>query len=203
MVEKTIQKKAVSIKWVIVLGIVCIVLLAGLVETNVILNDLESQISEKNNEISSLKSQLSSIQNLLLRYMNFLNQSNSELADKDAQIASLRSQISMLTNYLNLNASISLVYNQALEQNANNYTVIWSNPLAYAGYLTVSVQSSSNTTYVQVLYSAFGVNYNNTITVGKGGIAAFPVLPALVEIRMGNKEPSGTVNATISIIYHY
>ena len=63
MAEKTSQKKVVGRTVAIALGMVCIVLVAGLVGAIAVytpmVNNLESQTAEKDNTISSLNSQIS------------------------------------------------------------------------------------------------------------------------------------------------
>jgi hypothetical protein len=47
----------------------------------------------------------------------------------------------------------------------------------YAGYISVNVTSSTtNTTYVEAIYYAHGISYDNTINVGTNGTAIFPVI---------------------------
>lgn len=75
--------------------------------------------------------------------------------------------------------------------------------LQFAGYVTVYVQSSSNTTYVTLSYSYREVAYQNTVTVGTNGTAAFPVLPALVKINVGNTDTVSPVTTSIMAIYYY
>jgi hypothetical protein len=95
------------------------------------------------------------------------------------------------------------VYNQAVNQAADANTTIFTNVIYYAGYVSVDVQSNSTTTYVEVIYSSYGVNYDNSVTVGTSGTAAFPVLPGSVEIRVGNTETVDSVNATVTATYYY
>ena len=162
---------------------------------------LESQITEKDNEISSLNSQLSSLQTVILRYMFFLNNSNNEIAYKDSQIAMLNSQISTLNNIVSLNVSTILI-EKTVTQEAGEGTTIWNDALQFAGYIKADIQSSSNTTYVEVSYSSYGVNYHGVARVGNG-TASFPILPALVTIKVGNSESEGYVTTTISVTYYY
>jgi hypothetical protein len=204
MAEKTSQKKVVGRTVAIALGLVCIVLLAGLGGAIVVytpmINNLESQTAEKDNTISSLNNTISSLNRQISVLQNTLNQNNS---DTSAEIAALNAQISSLTNMLYLNASGVLVYNQAMTQDAGAYTTIWNDILNIAGYVTVAVQSSSNTTYVAVAYSTLGVYYNNNVTVGTSGTAAFSVLPGLIEIRVGNTDLVDPVTATVTATYYY
>lgn len=194
------QNKVVNRTVVIALGLVCIVLLAGLVSALVVyvpmVNNLQSQMTEKDNAISSLNSQISALN-------NSFNQINASSSAKDTQIAALSSQLASYANILTLNVSAYLVYNQPVSQAASANTTIFTDVLYYAGFVSVAVQSDSNTTYVEVIYSYYGVNYDNNATVGKSGTAAFPVLPATVAIRVGNTELVDPVNATVTATYVY
>jgi hypothetical protein len=86
-----------------------------------------------------------------------------------------------LTSTLDIDKSTVWVDNQTISQPAGSYTDL-NFTASYAGYVSVNVQTSTtNTTYVEVIYSAYlGINYDNTITVGTSGTAAFPVLPFLI-----------------------
>ncbi|MCJ7559931.1 hypothetical protein MUO79_04855 [Candidatus Bathyarchaeota archaeon] len=200
MAEKTSQKKVVGRTVAIALGMVCIVLVAGLVGAIAVytpmVNNLESQTAEKDNTISSLNSQISALTNLVANYANSLNQSDSEMA-------ALNSQISVLTSIVYLNESEYLVYGQAGSLDADANTTVFTDVLYYAGYVSVYVQSNSTTTYVEVIYSSYGVNYDNNVTVGTSGTAAFPVLPGLIEIRVGNTDTVNPVTATVTATYYY
>jgi hypothetical protein len=193
MTEKTTLKRANGRTLVTVLAITHVVLLASLVGTIAIyfsaVNDLQAQLAEKDSVISSLNSQLSSIENSLF-------ESRSGNLAKDSQIASLQ-------NIINLNLSEVLVNNQHITQDANTSTYFVNNTIKCAGYVSVNVQSSTDTAYIELAYSSYGVNYDNKITVGTNGTAVFPVLPPLIEIRFGNTNPVETANATITAIYYY
>jgi hypothetical protein len=104
----------------------------------------------------------------------------------DSDYDSLNSQNTNLYNIVNLADSTVWVNDTTVTQTASNYTS-WHFYGSYAGYVLVSVQTSTtDTTYVEVIYSAvysaYSINYDNTITVGTNGIAAFPVLFAPEEI---------------------
>jgi hypothetical protein len=194
------QNKVFNRTVAIALGLVCIVLLAGLVSALVVyvpmVNDLRSQMTEKDKAISSLNSQISALN-------NSFNQINASSSNKDTQIAALTSQLASYANILTLNVSAYLVYDQPVSQAASENTTVFTDVLYYAGYVSVAVQSDSNTTYVEVIYSYYGVIYDNNVTVGTSGTAAFPVLPATVAIRVGNTELVDPVNATVTATYIY
>jgi hypothetical protein len=208
------QKKVVNRTMVIALGLTCLILAAGLVGSIAVympmVNNLQSQITEKDNTISSLNNTISSLNNTISSLNNTissLNRTNQVLQDAISQLSLnqsyLNSQISYLGNITILNASAYLVYNQAGSLNADANTTVFSDELFYAGYVSVGVQSNSTTTYVEVIYSSYGVNYDNSVTVGTSGTAVFPVLPGTVEIRVGNTEAVDSVTATVTATYWY
>ncbi|MCW4044290.1 MAG: hypothetical protein NWE94_02085 [Candidatus Bathyarchaeota archaeon] len=204
VVAKPITKTIVVNRTVtLTLGLICIVLAASLVGAIAYYAPLASnsetlaaELEEKENLISSMNATIISLQ-------SSLNQSSNIASSKDSQIAALNYQISNLFNYLNLNVSAMLVYNQSFYQEANTNTSIYYDVVQFAGYVTVQVQSSSNTTYVRLAYSSYGVNYDNTIVVGTAGTAAFPVLPGIIDLRVGNTEESDAVGAAITATYTY
>lgn len=201
--EKTV--KTSNRKIVAALGVLCIILLAGLAGTLILyiqtvdslnqqvaekastLAALNSQLSEKDDEVSSLNSQISALQNTLKA--------------KDSQLSYLNSSILRLQNYLYLNVSETLVSTDITVE-ANSTTTVWYDFLPFAGYILVYVQSSSNTTYVELSYVYHEVNYHSIVRVGNNGTAAFPILPATVEIKVGNLD-AASADTSIMAVYFY
>jgi hypothetical protein len=178
MRDQTSGKKVVSRKMAIGLGMVCIILLVSLVGTLLVYS---SMLNEKNNEISAL---------------------NQQLANRDMVIASLNSQVAYFTSIANLTQSTIWVNLKTISIQASSEAV-WSEIANYAGYVSVQVYSSTAAnTYVRVIYSSHGVNYDSQINVGSGGTGVFPVLPAPIQISVGNPTPT-VANATVTIVYHY
>ncbi len=205
--EKKGQRKIVSRMMVIALGIICIVLVAGLVGAIAVympmVSNLESQIAEKNSTILSLNSQISSLNSQVLSLQDNLEQVNSTVEDYKEALDAFNLQVEYYLSVIYLNESGYLVAPQSFTQVANTSDVIYSEIISYAGYVSVAVESSSNTTYAQVAYSSYGVNYNNTVTLGTGGTAVFPVLPGTIVVSVGNTELVDDVNGTVSAIYRY
>ena len=115
----------------------------------------------------------------------------------------MNAQVSNLTNIVNLAKSTIWVNSQTISQPANSYTY-WNISASYAGYVSVNVQSSTTTnTYVEVVYSSHGVNYDNKIVVGTSGTAVFPILPASIEVRVGNTNLINGATETVTITYYY
>jgi hypothetical protein len=208
--EKMGKRKAISRNAVIALVLV-LALLVSLVSVVVIyvpmVSNLQSQITEKDNTIVTLSAQVSAIQSAL-------NQIASNMTAKDTQINELTAQLSSIADEYNAiladyNAIIALgktgilLSNFSFAQAANSSTVIWSDVVQYAGYVAVQLQSNSNTTYARVAYTSFGVDFNQSITVGESGTAAFPVLPGTIEVSVGNTEPIDSVNGTVAATYVY
>ena len=214
--EKKGPKKIFGKTMVIALGLICIVLAACLVSALAVympmVSNLESQITEMDNQIvekdstisslnntlSSLRSQLSSLTNLIANYSYSLNQSYSEIDWLNSQISQYRSII-----YLNESGYLLQPATQTLTQDANASTEIYNNIIEYAGYVSVAIESNSTTTYVQVVYSSYDVNYDHNVTLGTSGTAAFPVLPGTIVIRVGNTELDDVVTAVVTVLYSY
>ncbi len=219
-----VEKKRSGRILVIALGIICIILAVGLVgavanytsiisgKDNIIaskdsqIGSLNSENTNKDNTISSLNSQITTKDNTIASL-------NSEVASKDSQISSLNSQVSSLQNQVNnLNDIVNLaqsavwIDDQTISQPAGSYTY-WTPAFSasYAGYVSVWVQTSTTTnTYVRVIYTAYGIHYDQQIGVGTGGTAVFPLLPcSSIDIRVGNTNLINGATETITITYHY
>ena len=172
-------------------------------ELNQEINSLQSNITLLNQQINTLQSKINQ-QNQLI---SSLQSQNAELQQKinslQSQIAELNQEISTLTNIVNLQEQTTLVYQQTISQPALSYTY-WNFQLQYAGYIVVYVYSSTTTnTYVEVVWSYNGINYDQSITVGASGNAAFPVLPTTVQVRVGNTNIFNGATETVSIVYVY
>ena len=211
--ETSVQKK--SIIKVIALAVVCIILAASLVGVIAVYLPVQSQISEKDETINSLNQQIAELELELSQSPDPTTYQNT-IAFYVAQIASLNSQLSdlndtvtyVLADYESLQTIVRLgksgtLYDATSIQNANTAATLWNDQLDYAGYIVVQATASSNTTYAEVLYTfeEFNLDYNQTL--GIAGTALFPVLPGIVEVRIGNTMTSGTNNANVTATYYY
>jgi hypothetical protein len=171
MSVQTSEKKVVSRTVAIGLGIVCIVLLVGLVGA-------------------------------ILVYSSMIDNKNNKISDLNQQITSLSSQVAELVSIANLNESTAWLNFENISIQAG-YENVWNFISAYAGYVSVQVFSlTADNIYVRVDYHSYGVNYNNQIDVGMGGTVVFPVLPATIQISVGNPDMTAAT-ATVTIIYYY
>lgn len=126
-----------------------------------------------------------------------------------SQNTNLQNQINDLNVTLNLGKSYVWDINQTVGQPAGEYfSWEWyksARALPYSGYISVQVLSSTTSnTYVRAIYSIDGINYDNSITVGTGGTAVFPVVaPVDLIIRVGNTNLLYPANETVTITYYY
>jgi uncharacterized coiled-coil protein SlyX len=202
------ERKVIGRNIAIGLATVCMILAAGLfialasyLPMSAQIDSLNAQIAQKNQAISGLNLQITALQSQI----DSLNSSSTNVDYMQNQIDSLEQQIQSLYNVLYLNVSAFLVNAQDFSMQPYTNITIWDQPdtpLQYSGYVTVQVQSSSNLTYVQLLYNSYGVVYDNVVEVGNSTVA-FPVLPGPVVIVVGNTELTDSVTATVSAIYHY
>jgi hypothetical protein len=122
-----------------------------------------------------------------------------------SQITYLQAQIADLNSMLNLEKSTIWVSHQTVSQPRAEYSS-WTNTTSYAGYISVNVESSTTEkTWVWVIYSSHGVSYSELVDAGSGGIFRFPVLPSSIEIRVGNSNtwPADGATETVTITYYF
>jgi len=165
--------------------------------------NLQNQIVALQEQIDSLNSQILNLENQIQNLQNQIVELQNQIELKDSQISNLQNQVNELTKIINLEKYVVLVDYVTVNQPAGSY-VYWEIPVDYAGYLVVIVHTSTTTnTYVRVIWSSYGVNYDETINVGSSGTAVFPVLPGTIEVRVGNTNLFSGATETVTITYHY
>jgi predicted RNase H-like nuclease (RuvC/YqgF family) len=191
------------------------ILQSELASNNTESTNLKAQIDALTSQLASANSQLEAkdatqatiddYYNSLIYVLNTeVHDISSNLITANNQITSLQNQLDSLNAIANLTASVTWVNNQTVSQPAGSYTT-WSKSASYAGYVSINVSSSTtSSTYANVIYSAYGVNYNVQTNVGTSGTAYFPVLPSSnITGGVGNGLSSGTATETVTIIYYY
>lgn len=206
--EKIGKKKVGWKALAFALLMICIALSAGLIGAIAfylpMVDNLNSQILEKDTNIAALNSAVASLSSQISSLQESLNQNESYIANLEEGLEYLNSQISGYLSIIYLNESEYLPV-EPVSQNASTYTQIFQGSVKYNGYIAVTAESTSNTTYIQLLYSSYGVNYDHNVTVATSGTAYFPVLIGEVEIRLGNTDTyaGDFVNATVTARYTY
>ncbi len=202
------ERKVVGRDIAIALTAICIILAVGLVAALIVylpangqIASLNAQLAQNSQTIAGLNSRISSLDSQL----SSLNSSSNNVGYLQNQISSLQAQLANYENILSFNAS-SAFLSQDFSMDPSSNDTIWNQPTSnfqYAGYVTVAVQSSSPTTFVELSYNSLGVVYDNVVTVGTNGTASFPILPGNVLISLGNHEASSTVTGTVSAKYYF
>lgn len=198
-------------KWnlkLIALAVACVVLAASLVSILAVYQptNLQAQINDKNKEIANLQAQISSLTTQLsgnltdiTSYQSQIQSLNTQLTNLTSELNTADSQLATSNNIVIMNTTQTLL--SSTTKIINNSTDVFDSAVVYAGYLVVKATSNSTAAYAEVKYSAYGVNYNQNVTVGKSGTAVFPVLPATIDVKIG--APYAIVNATVTVTYYY
>lgn len=212
MTQQTTPKNPWDLK-VIALTVICIVLAASLVgiiafSPSAGNADLQAQLTEKDNTIASLNAQLA--QALLDAQNSGLDPNTA--ASYEAEIMQLNQQIaylnSTLTDTSDLQALLALqvrgdLYGNAFTQGAGEITTLYNGGIGYGGYLIISEEATSNTTYVYVQCEFGQYIWAHNQTIGNAGTIVCPVLPGTLTVKIGNLDTANmnTVNATITYYY--
>ena len=205
------QQKVVGRSIAIILGAICVVLAVGMVVALIAylpaasqIDALNSQVTQKNQSITALNSEIAAL-NSQISSQNGQNSTTSNAA-LQLQISQLQDDLNSLNNVVYMNASGTLVSSQSFSLDSNTNATVWNQdnaPLVFPGYVIVQLSSSSNTTFVELSYAAYGVIYDNIVKLGTSGQTAFPVLPGSITIALGNTETNATVKGTVTATYYY
>jgi hypothetical protein len=219
-------KKMVSRNVAIGLGIICIILIAGLSGVMAYYVSLhhhtDSDYDSLTSQNTNLQNQINQLQTWLNGNETLLNQTQTWLS---GNITSLQSQINSLTS---LAGGVPFVLSGGVEPNLANSTEItntivvandqtvtqgagylsdFSLSASYPGYVSVYVQNSTVAgTWVQLFYSdVYGFIYAPEVTVNVGNSAVFPVLPSNITIGVGNGNTiiEGGASEIVTIAYYY
>ncbi|MGB9842074.1 MAG: hypothetical protein ACPLKZ_05040 [Candidatus Bathyarchaeales archaeon] len=205
--DKKPPKKTFGKTIVIALGLMCIILAAGLIGALAVymprVNSLEAQVAEKDSTILSLNTQILTLNGQIASLNSQVSTLQEQLNQTNTTMAALQSAIMTYRSILYLNESQYLFSARTVTQEANTTTIAYEGELIYAGYISIGVESNSTTTYVRVVYSYAEVYCDYNVTVGTKGTAAFPVLPGPIQIMVGNTENENTVTATLTARYRY
>jgi flagellar basal body-associated protein FliL len=194
---------------VIALAIICVILAASLVGVIAFYQptttNLQSQIAEKDNTISSLNQTIDYLHATTTNtsvYMQQIVYLEQELSSMNDTLTSAYENMIYYENLTQLQASSILIYQQQGTIANNTWVDAYNNVLRYAGYIVVQATSTTNSTYVETLYSSYRVNFDQNVTLGMSGTAVFPVLPGTVEVRIGNLDQTSAV-VTVTVSYYY
>jgi hypothetical protein len=201
-------KKMVSRSVAIALGIICIILVAGL---GVVLFMAYSPTS--GSSITTLQSQFNDLNATYNGYVSAHSHTDSDYNSLNTQNTNLQSHVDILTGQVDdLNSTLTLS-KSTIWVDGDSVSVMGLPPTyeesaSFAGYVSVQVFSPVNTT-VEVWYLSNGVSYENSTIVGWNGTVVFPVLPSNISfyiLQTPSANPyslTGPINATVTITYYY
>jgi hypothetical protein len=192
---------------VIALVVVCVVLIASTVGALALYIPSQTQVTDKDQTITSLNQQIAALQEQINEVPN-TSTYTAQIAALQAQIAQYNASLASLgTEYQNLQkiadlATYGNLYSGNFNQDLNATKTLWSGTLEYAGYVVVEGTSNVTSTYVQVT-NVFSSTYTlaSNQTLGTSGILVFAVLPGTLEVKVGNVNVAAQVNATA--VYYY
>ncbi|MGQ9468777.1 MAG: hypothetical protein ACUVTD_02980 [Nitrososphaerales archaeon] len=99
----------------------------------------------------------------------------------------MKSEIEDLNSIINPEKSTVWVDYMTMSQPAGSY-VYWEFSASYAGYIVITVHASTtDNTYVSVIWSSYGVNYDASITVGSEQSSSFPSFTSFKHRSEGRK----------------
>lgn len=140
-----------------------------------------------------------------IHYVSVIDDKDKTIDNLTISLRSAREEVSMLKSMASLWYTAEWLQTQTIRQPANSYSS-WTCNADYAGHMCVWIESSStNTTYVRVIWSFKDglIKYDNQIRMGTAGEARFPILPSTVEIRVGNTNTIESATETVRIMYWY
>jgi hypothetical protein len=192
------------------LAVICVILGASLVGVIALYkpSGSSSQLAERDATIVALQENITALNQRISSQVNATSYVQ-EIAYLEQQLQTLNDTLtttnddmSSLEDILNLQTTGTL-YDDSFSQNANSTTVVYSDSLIYAGYLSIAATSTASTTYAEVSYTFSGVNFDFNQTIGTSGTAIFPVLPATVNIIIGNVNQTASDTIDAAVTYYY
>jgi hypothetical protein len=223
-----VQKKETGKVTLIAVAVVAVVLAISNVWVYMSLTDvtsekntLQGQVNALSTDKANLQSQLSSLNTTYQNYESGHLHANSQYDALNAAYQNYTATHSYNNSAYNAlkddrdyyydvaNLNWYHVYNdRATVYHAAGYYYSWYDftgvVTEYAGYLVVQVYTSTvASTYIRVIYSAYGVNFDWTFNVGGAGTATFPILPSdNLEVRVGNNY-GVAAQYDVSITFYY
>lgn len=217
--NETKPKKMVSKNVAVALGIICVVLIGSLVYFVVANNSTQNSYNNIENQNKQLQTWLDGNETLLNQTQANKTNLQNQVASLNTTISSLTSNLTTLQEIVNMQES-TILYNESMTPTDFGRSTDWSifvnnfpnglleaNPIHtdYAGYVVVSVMNStSNSTYLELSYSSNGFSYDNTVSIGSSGSTIFPILPTTslsIGIATGTFSYLNITNVTITYFY--
>ncbi|MEM2889298.1 MAG: hypothetical protein QXR42_07485, partial [Candidatus Bathyarchaeia archaeon] len=175
---------------VIVIGVLVVALIGSNFVTYM---NMQGQISTLTAEKANLQQQLTALNTQYQNYVSTHAHSNSEYDDLQDDLNfyydlylqwrdyayDLEDEVNFWNDIANLNFNQVLIDHQTvIVSYGYTYWHWYDIQIYYASYITVTLHSTSvSGTYIRVIWSAYGVNFDQTVYLNAGQSASFPLLP--------------------------
>jgi DNA-binding transcriptional ArsR family regulator/flagellar basal body-associated protein FliL len=225
--SETKPKKVVGRSVAIALGIICILLIAGLggafAYYTMVIHSKENELASANNTISQLNNNVTNLQNQDKQLQTWLDGNETLLNKTQANNTNLQNQIDSLNSVVTnlqyqvnnfhiggMENSTTWVNNLNLHENSSDLIIFVFADVPSAGYVSIRVSSNNNSTYVGLGTPSISptnstdINFptNYQFRVGFGGTVVFPVSPtSMIQIYVGIS--FGEATLTVTITYYY
>ena len=208
------EKKVVGRGVAIGLGIICILLAVGLVgafaiympalaRANSLISSLQTQNNQLQTQLNGNVSQNANLQSQNSQLQTWLDGNKTEYQNYKNSHSHSDSDYNLLESIANLGEQQTILSQYTVNQGANTHIYVTGFQANYAGYLYISLTSTTSNAYVIVEYWFLGKLFSVTKTIGTSGEAYFILMPSGVAIYVGNTNFLNGATDTITATYHY
>lgn len=172
----------------------------------------QSQVASLQGNVSSYKSQVSSLQGDITLYQSQVSSLRDQLAASSAanisalqaQVAALQGQNHELTDIANLAKVVTKADRAEINQLPGHQYTIVTFTADYAGYITISGQTTSTDIYFTVTDSFPGYPHNDTrYPFVSNATLVVPVLPGTITVYYNNANPNAPSTGIMGVKYYY
>lgn len=208
------EKKVVRRSVAIALGITCILLIAGIggamAYFTIQINNKDTTYNNYALFHSHTDSEFNQLNGTYLAYLGLHSHTDSEYDSLQSAYNGyvlnhhyLDSDYDLLQSIANLGEQQTILDQYTVNQGANTHVYVTGFQANYAGYLYVSMTSTTSNAYVIVEYWFLGKLFSVTKTIGTSGEAYFLLMPSSVALYAGNTNLQNGATDTITATYHY
>ena len=164
--------------------------------TNVAFNGLNSIYQDYKSSHSHTNVEYDALNSIYQDYQTSHSHTNTEHSE-------LQNQITHYESILNIQLQEVVLDQHTINQDSNTHSLVKGVSCHYAGYLEISLTSTTDNAYVIVEYWYDGSLYSGRKTIGTSDTTRFLVLPAHVSVYVGNTNWWTEATHTVDITYHY
>ncbi len=174
-------------------------------------NSLNTQVASLQNDLNAANARVAPLANELTATVNRLADVNANLTDTRSQLAAvngtvtaLQAENDRLNAIANMTESRVITEPVTIHQEKGAVSSIISFKADYAGYLSITASTSSDTGYIIVNIDNPNYQGNSTKYLSRTQHSFnVPIMPGNVEIVAGNTDKLNEVNHTVGVTYVY